>query len=93
MTSENGSGARPKDRSLSSGRSLRNLPTKDYKKFSEGDFCFSEDEKDTINSGSDADSKKVPPGTLEAECACFVCVNAANVENVIKNVSDDSRGH
>ena len=67
MTSENGSGARPKDRSLSSGRSLRNLPTKDYKKFSEGDFCFSEDEKDTIDSGSDADFKKVPPGTSEAE--------------------------
>ena len=43
MTSENGSGARPKDIlvSVSSGRSFRNLPIIDYKNFSEGDFCSS----------------------------------------------------
>ena len=46
MASENGSGARPKGRSISSGWPLRNLPTIDYKKISEGDFSFSEDEKD-----------------------------------------------
>ena len=67
MTSENGSGARPKDISASSGRSLRNSPIRDYKKFIEDDFCFSEDEKDTIDSSSDADLKKIPPSTSEPE--------------------------
>lgn len=91
MASENGSGARPKDRSVSSGRSLRNVPVIDYKKFSEGDFCFSEDEKDAaFNSGSDADFKRIPPGTSDADLLYHqqgeqpVLTNMADIDEIQK---------